>query len=167
MNKLEKILQIISSRAVLACVLITLAWVFVFAAYIISRFFNLGWLFVEEFTGYWLVLIAYVPLAYALMTDAHIRVEIVSSRLPEKARSILEVCTDTLALIIVAYLLGRSIEWLLHGIEYGTRASTASNIPLWPIYLLIPIGLTLFSLMLVVRISRSVTGLMRAKGRES
>lgn len=165
MNKFEKILRITSSRVVLACAVITLAWVFVFTAYIMSRFLNLGWMFVEEFTGYWMVLIAYMPLAYALMTDTHIRIEVMSSRLPKKARSILEVCTDTIALILVAYLLGRSIEWLLQGIEYETRSSTASNIPLWPIYLLIPIGLTLFGLMLAVKISHGVTRLMRTGGR--
>jgi len=156
MNRIEKILHTICSRAALVCAVISIAWVFVFAAYIASRLFNLGWLFVEEFTGYWLVLLAYIPLAYALMTDTHIKIELVTSRLPEKARGILQACTDVIALVFASYLLGRSIEWLIHGIEYGTRASTASNILVWPIYLLIPIGLTLFTLMFMVKIGRSV-----------
>ena len=156
MNKIEKILNTICSRAVLVCAVITIAWVFVIVAYIVSRLFNLGWMFVEEFTGYWLVLVAYIPLAYALMTDTHIKIEIITGQLPDKPRSILLVCTDVIALVLSSYLLGRSIEWLIHGIEYGTRSSAALNIVLWPIYLLIPIGLTLFTLVFMVKIRRSV-----------
>jgi len=163
MDKIEKVLQTISSRLVFVCAVISVGWVFVFTAYIISRFFNLGWIFVEEFTGYWLVLIAYIPLAYALMTDAHIKVEIVTNRLTQKIRSISQVCTDVIALIFVFYLLGRSIEWLIHGIEYGSRSSTALNIPLWPIYLFIPVGLALFGAMFIVKITHSMMEFMQRK----
>jgi len=163
MNKIEKILQSISARAVLVCAVISLAWVFVFATYIISRLFRLGWTFVEELTGYWLVLVAYVPLAYALTTETHIRVDFIISRLPEKMRRVWLVCTDIFGLILVAYLLGRAIEWVIHGIQYGTRSSASLNILLWPIYSLAPLGLTLFTLMFMLKISRDVLELIRAK----
>ena len=162
MDKIEKVAHIISSRVTLVCAVISVGWVCVFAAYIISRFFEAGWLLVEEFTGYWLVLIAYMPLAYALLTDTHIRIEIVTSRLPEKVRGILEVCTDVIGLVFASYLLGRSVEWLVHGIEYGTVASASSYIILWPIYLVIPVGLALFVLVFMVKIARSVMELRRA-----
>ena len=162
MDKIEKVAHIISSRVALVCAVISIGWVCAFTAYIISRFFEAGWLIIEEFTGYWLVLIAYMPLAYALLTDTHIRIEIVTSRLPEKQRRILEVCTDVIGLIFASYLLGRSVEWLVHGIEYGTRASASSNIILWPIYLFIPAGLALFVLAFMVKISRSVMELGQA-----
>lgn len=162
MDKIEKVAHIISSRVTLVCAVISVGWVCVFTAYIISRFFEAGWLLVEEFTGYWLVLIAYMPLAYALLTDTHIRIELVTSRLPERVRSILEVCTDVIGLVFASYLLGRSVEWLVHGIEYGTRASASSYIILWPIYLVIPVGLALFVLVFMVKIARSVMELRRA-----
>ncbi len=165
MNKVEKILNTICSRAALACAVISVAWVFVITAYIITRFFGLSWRFVEEFTGYWLVLIAYVPLAYALMTNTHIKIEIVTSQLSKKIRNILQVCTDLVALALTLYLVGRSVEWVIHGIEYETRASTASNMPLWPIYLIIPIGLTLFALVFTTKIGRGVMDLRSARGK--
>lgn len=162
MDKIERVAYIISSRVTLVCAIISVGWVCVFTAYIISRYFDAGWLFVEEFTGYWLVLVAYMPLAYALLTDTHIRIVIVTRRLPEKARGILEVCTDVIGLVFASYLLGRSVEWLFHGVIYGTRASASSFIILWPIYLIIPVGLTLFVFAFMVKIARGVIELKRA-----
>ncbi len=156
MAKFEKIVRIICSYPVIPCAFLMVGWVFIFAAYIIGRLFGLRWMFVEEFTGYWLVFLAYIPLSYALMTETHIKIEMVSSRLPEVARSILQVCTDGIALVLTSYLVGRSIEWLIHGIEYGTRSGTIMNVLRWPIYLFIPIGLALFALMLIVKIGHSV-----------
>lgn len=166
-TKIERTVYTICSRAAAVCAVMLTAWAFLITAYIISRVFKLGWIFVEECTGYWLVLIAYIPLAYTLMTKTHIRIEVVFDRLPEKARSILLPCSDVIALVIASYLLGRSIEWVIYGIQYGTRSSAALNIILWPIYLLIPIGLTLFVFVFMVKIGRSVMELMPTRRRES
>ena len=164
MDKVEKLLQRIASVSVHICASITVVWVFVFTAYIISRYFNLGWVFVEEFTGYWLVLIAYIPLAYAFMTGAHIRIGILTNRLPQKIRMIFQLCTDWLALLFVLYLMGRSIEWLIHGIQYHSRSSAALNITLWPIYLIIPLGLALFSAMLMVKTTKGTLDVLKERG---
>ena len=163
MNKIEKIIRTICSYSIVPCAVALVSWVFVFAAYIISRLFGLGWLFVEEYTTYWLVFIAYIPLAYALMTEAHTRTDIVTSRLREKLRNILQLFTNFSGLVIVSYLLWRSIGWVLHGLKYDVHSGTDLNTVLWPIFTLISIGLALFTLMFMVKLGHSVTELMRAR----
>jgi len=167
MDKIKKIRDVISSISSAPGAVLLVAWVFVFAAYIVFRFFGVVWIFVEEFTGYWLVFIAYMPLAYALFTKAHVRTDIVTSRLSTKVRGVLQVCTEWIGLVIVAFLLMRSIEWLIQSIETNLRSATSLNIALWPICLFIPVGFTMFGLSLLINIVFDVRALFQAnKGAE-
>lgn len=163
MANIEKVVRAICRYSIVPCAVALVAWVFVFVAYIISRLFGQGWLFVEEYTGYWLVFLAYVPLAYTMVTQGHIKTDIVTSRLPGKARSILEVCTDGIALVIACCLLARSIGWVLRGVEIGSRSSTYFRTLLWPTYLPVSIGLALLILILMMKLGHGVMGLMQAK----
>lgn len=168
MNKIEKIRDFINSISSAPGAVLLVAWVFVFAAYIVFRLFGIVWIFVEEYTGYWLVFIAYMPLAYALFTKAHVRTDIVTSRLSTKVRGILQVCTEWIGLVIVAFLLMRSIEWLIQSIETNLRSATSLNTALWPICLFITIGLTLFGFSLLINIVFDTRSLLRAnKGTEA
>ena len=160
MTRIEKAVHTICSYAIIPCAAALLILVFVFVIYIVGRLFNLPWLFVEEYTGYWLVFVAYIPLAYGLTTEVHIRMDIVVKRLPEKARSILQVCTEAMALFIACYLMGRSIEWVIHGVTYDLHSQTTFYTLLWPTYLPVSIGFALLALALMVKLARRVMDLM-------
>jgi len=146
------------------CAVALLAWVFVFSLYIIGRFFGVVWLFVEEYTGYWMVFITYMALAFTLIAGSHISVDIVTRRLTDKTRSILQVCTDSMGVVLVCYLLGRSIEWVIYGIRYDLYSLSSLRTPLWLTFLPVPIGLTLFALALATKLGKNVIELMRARG---
>jgi len=167
MNKIKKIRDVISSISSAPGAVLLVAWVFVFAAYIIFRLFGVVWIFVEEFTGYWLVFIAFMPLSYALFTKVHVRTDIITNRLSSRVRAILQVCTECLGLVIVSFLLMRSIEWLIQSIETNLRSDTSLNIVLWPICLFIPVGFTMFGLSLLINIVFDARALFQAnKGAE-
>ncbi|GAI83778.1 unnamed protein product, partial [marine sediment metagenome] len=59
-RKIEKLMYIVSTVTVTPCVIILIVWVFLITVYVVGRkFFNFQWIFVEEFTGYMMVFIAY------------------------------------------------------------------------------------------------------------
>lgn len=162
-DRIGKIGGIVFSWATGVCAVLTVAWIFVMVIYIVGRRFGLGWLFVEEFTGYWLVIVAYIPLAYSLVTGVHITVDLVTRKLPEKTRSALKVFTDSIGLVLVGYLLWRSIGWVIRGIEYNLHSDSSFHIVLWPTYLPIPIGLFLFGLALMVQLTKGVAELTKVE----
>lgn len=141
-------------------------WLFAMVIYIIGRNFGLGWMFVEEYTGYWLVSLGYLPLAYALMTEKHIKMDLVTTHLREKTRRILWVCTESIAVVLVCYLFGRSIGWIIHALKFNLHSLSGLNTLVWPTSLPVCIGLAMFALVLAMRVVHSVAELIHGKNQE-
>ena len=169
LQKVDRILEMtidrISGITIAPCAVALVAWVFLFVAYVSGRFFfQLGWLFVEEYTTYWVVFVAYFSWAYGVKTGTHIRTDIVTSQLPKRVNSVLEIVIGLLAILLVGYLTWKSIGWLAYGIEYEARAVSGLHTLQWPIYSFVTIGLGLFALVLLLKFVRNVIRL--ARGRE-
>lgn len=151
----EKFVRITTLWIATACGMFLVVWALVITAYVISRFFGQGWVFIEEFTGYGLVWIAFLPLAHALITGKHITVEVVIRRLPDKVRNKIQIVTDGIGLVIVCWLLYRGIDWVIRGVEQNIHSESRYFILMWPIYLGVPIGLSLLALALAVNFGKS------------
>lgn len=121
---------------------------------------NMNWQFVEEFTRYWLIIIAFFSFPYALWKGRHINIDIVIRRFSNRIRVILAAITGLLALVIICYLIPKSLDWFWFGMEHEVRAMTPNNTLLWPIYLLIPFGLVVLSLGLLLQFYRTVMRLV-------
>ena len=161
---IRKAMRIISLTLATPCAIALVAWVFLITSYILGRaLFNVPWLFVEEFTEFWLVVIGYFAIAYALMWGRHVVVDFVTSWLPARVRRGLRVFTSLLALPIAMYLVWRSIEWFIKGYERGIVTSSQLQIPFWPFYLVVVIGLSALSLGLFFEICLSVIGLVQGR----
>jgi TRAP-type C4-dicarboxylate transport system permease small subunit len=161
---IRKTMRIVSLTLATPCAIALVAWVFLITAYILGRaIFNVPWLFVEEFTEFWLVVIGYFAITYALVWGRHVVVDFVTSWLPRKARRGLRVATSLLALPIVVYLVWRSIEWFIKGYQRGIVTSSRLQIPFWPFYLVVVIGLSALSLGLFFEIFLSVIGLVQGR----
>ena len=161
---IKKSMRIMSLALAVPCAIALVAWVFLITAYILGRLlFDVPWLFVEEFTEFWLIVIGYFAIAYALMWGRHVAVDFVTSWLPEKARRGLRVATSFLALPIVIYLAWRATEWLIKGYERGIVTSSQLQIPFWPFYLVVVIGLSVFALGLLLELCLSIIGLVQGR----
>ena len=158
----------IASRALLApCVVLLVAWVFLIGSYVFGRaIFNVNWLFVEEFTEYWLIMLAFFCLAYTLRTGGHITIDIVTRLLSKRVRSILVVITGLLALGFACYLLQAGVGWFWEAWVGGKRSWYPSSVLLWPYYLFVPVGLAVFSLALLHELYRSVVRSVRGEKAE-
>lgn len=149
-NKIEKLMYVISTIAITPCVILLIFWVFLMTVYVIGRkFFNLQWVFVEEFTGYMMVFIAYFTQAYVLKVGGYIRLGIVFSKLTKKMQFILESITGFLAFFFTCYLIWKSLQWFNYAFEKKIASSTL-HLVLWPSYLTVTIGLSLLALELAL-----------------
>lgn len=164
---LDKVTHIATMALFAPAAVALAAWTFLFGVYIISRtIFNVNWTFVEEFTGYWLVMLAFFSLSYGLRTGVHVRIESVLGLLSRKVRSILIVITDFLALILVCYLTWRTVGWVQYGLADQPHSSFPSHLLLWPTYLLVPIGLAVLALALLLQVYRDAIQVVQGE-RES
>ncbi len=144
LNKLSKAVSI-SLASVAAITLVS--WVFVIVVFVFARaIFNVQWMFVEEYTGYCMVLLTSFSFAYALRRGAHINVTAVVDNIPKGMQKPLRIFADLVGLIVTVYLTWHGIRWLLHGLQGGERSWFPSRTLLWPVYALIPIGLAALSL---------------------
>ena len=114
--------------------------------------FHAPTIWVIDMNEYLLVYLTFVPAAWILMNDHHVKVELLTVRLkPEKQRR-LRVVTDILGLIYCAVLTWQAWVVAWHAFENGYRFSTALNFPKFPVLVIIPIGAAWLGLGFVFRI---------------
>jgi TRAP-type C4-dicarboxylate transport system permease small subunit len=163
----DKIVHISTRALISVSVVVLVASILLIGIYILGRAaFNIPWLFVEEFTGYALVLLTFFALAYTLRTEGHITIDFVVRRFPKRVQSILKVVTDCLALVLVAYLTMRGVEWFWYGVVDKVHSPHPSHVIMWPYYMLVPIGLAILDLALLHRVYHRVVGLVKGESIE-
>ncbi len=109
-------------------------------------------IWVIDMNEYLLVYLTFVPAAWILMNDHHVKVELVTARLKAPAQRRLRVVTDIFGLLYCVVLAwqGWAVAW--HALENGYRFSTALNFPKFPVLIIIPIGAAWLALGFVFRI---------------
>lgn len=110
-------------------------------------------------TQYYMIAVAYLPLAAAEYRGAHISVDLVVNWMSERVRRILDHVVQAVALLIYAGLGLQAFQLALEKLgrdaflmEQTTRVST------WPSYFIIPAGFWLVALLLAVRLACRVLG---------
>ncbi len=159
-NILDKVSKFVSNGLAGLAAIVLVGWVLVITVFVTARAgFNVQWMFVEEYTGYCMVLLTAFSFAYALRRGAHITVSAVVDNVPEKLQKPLKVFADLVGLIVVVYLTRHGIIWLMEGITGGARSWFPSRTLLWPVYALIPIGLGALALEFLNQLLSSVKSL--------
>jgi len=111
----------------------------------------------DEVSCYLLVGITFLGAAYTLSMDAHVRIETFTDRLSPKAQRYLEFITDVLSMAFLV-LFTRQAYWLVKDSWVSVKISaTLLRTPLYLPQLLFAIGLTWFSLQMLVHILRRIT----------
>jgi C4-dicarboxylate transporter DctQ subunit len=111
----------------------------------------------DEVSCYLLVGITFLGAAYTLSMDAHVRIETFTDRLGPKTKLYLEFVTDVLSLAFLV-LFTRQAYWLVKDSWVSVKiSSTLLRTPLYLPQLLFAVGLTWFSLQMLVHILRRIT----------
>ena len=101
-----------------------------------------------EITGLILVFIVFLGVAYTHLQRGHVRVDLITNRLSEKARVITQSATTFLGIAILGLLIWRGIESSLIFIERGLITADLL-IPHGPLAFIVPIGLTLLAILFI------------------
>jgi TRAP-type C4-dicarboxylate transport system permease small subunit len=103
-------------------------------------------------SNYYMVVVAFLPLALAERRNEHISVELVTELLPRRTQRHLHSWVCLYSAIVLAFL--AYAGWSEATTKHAIRAfiiEQGQRIPVWPSYYLLPIGCGLMSLMLLYR----------------
>jgi len=101
---------------------------------------------------YYMIVAAFVPLAFAEQKEGHISVEVVTERLPRFVQKHLRGWALLLSALVFALLTVRTWGEALS--KYGINASVVqgdASIPVWPTYFVVPLGVGLMTLVLTYK----------------
>lgn len=118
-------------------------------------FFNEPQLFVDELASFLQIVVIFGGLAYTFRTGGHVRVDLVTARLPPRARAWLRLVGLLGSLGFLVIVMWTTLQSTLTAYRYG-RVSTVMLYPLWGPMLLIPLGLALLALVMLVALVQQV-----------
>jgi TRAP-type transport system small permease protein len=167
MSKLEKIDRALSSvGAGLAAMAIILSIAMVVVGVIARYVFNMAVIFIDEYTGYSLVLTTFMGLAYTLRTEGHIDVDLLVSHFPPRVKSWFRAVTTLLALGLAALLTFYTGGRTWSSYQMGSVATSPLETPLFIPQLCIPIGFGLLTLSLLAYFARVMRSIRTGEGEE-
>lgn len=108
---------------------------------------------------YYMVMIAFLPMALAEKLNAHITVEVLVQHFSTRVRSWMAAVTWLVSAIVTGAVAMRLWTEAVKKFQVGAFL-IEQNVPIviWPSYFVLPIGFGLFSLVLLYRFIRAVTG---------
>jgi TRAP-type C4-dicarboxylate transport system permease small subunit len=118
-------------------------------------FLNRPLLGVDEIAGFLQTLVVFWGLAYTFRQGAHIRVDLVTSRLPGRVRGWLRVLTLLIGIALVGVVAWVTLQTALTAARYQ-RVSAVMLYPLWLPMMLIPTGLALMAAAMLVDLARQL-----------
>jgi len=153
-----------SLAAVVAFLLVF--WTFLMTTGIIGRaFLDWSWLFMEEYTAYFMMASGCLGFAYAARVGSHVKVEVVVMRLPKRVRLALE-CICLAACVWWAVMLTQKINgWFLQALGSGA-SSLETGTPLWIPYLILVIGCASLVLAALVLFLHAIHVMIQARHQE-
>jgi C4-dicarboxylate transporter DctQ subunit len=123
------------------CALMLAAMSVIVIAQVVFRFVlksSLPWS--EELSRYLQVYITYFGCAYAIKTGAHLGIEAFTLLLPETAQKILKILSLVGGALVCALIMKFGIDIVLSQMNTA-QTSPAMRIPMWTVYVAIPIGM--------------------------
>ena len=148
LGRVEKTLS--SIGLVVACVALLASLVMVVIGVVGRYVLRVGVIFVDEYVGYGLVIMAFMALSSTLTAGKHIRIDTVVSRLPQKVQAWLEAVTAAIGLGISVLVTLQSLQRVIMSIRGGETSVSPLETPLYVPQLFIPVGFALLSFTLVV-----------------
>ena len=112
-------------------------------------FFEQPQLFVDEVASFLELFVIFGGLAYTFRTGGHVRDDLLTGRLPGRARGWLRAGGLVLGLAFLAIVIWTTAQSALTAYRYG-RVSAVMLYPLWAPMALIPLGLALLACVMLV-----------------
>jgi TRAP-type C4-dicarboxylate transport system permease small subunit len=118
-------------------------------AQIVGRWFGMMVPAAEDFAGYLLAAASFMALAHTLREGAHIRVNLVTERLPTRLRYRLEGLVLAIGALFALWATWHAGAMVLESWRFGEVASGQLALPLWLPQAPLALGLAVFALALI------------------
>ena len=128
-------------------------------------FFEEPQLFVDEVASFLELFVIFGGLAYTFRTGGHVRVDLVTGRLPGRTRAWLRVTGLVLGVVFLAVVIWTTAQSALTAYRYG-RVSAVMLYPLWAPMALIPLGLALLAAVMLVALGAQLRALRSTRPDE-
>ncbi|MGN0931667.1 TRAP transporter small permease [Falsigemmobacter intermedius] len=110
-------------------------------------------------TYYYMIIATFVPLAHAEHKGAHISVEVLTERLPQRLQHHLQGWMYLATGCVTALLAWRSATDAMKAMRLGaSQVQGSETIAVWPAYFALPFGAGLMTLLLALRFAAYLTG---------
>ena len=146
----NRIMAYVAATALIGMMLLTVADVC--GRYLFSRPIKGTW----ELVGFLLVAAGSLGLGYCQVKKAHIRVDFLLQRFPEKVRAIVTVLANFLGFAAFSLLCWRCVLYAQYYISATGNATDTLHIPLFPFVLVLAVGTGMLALVLLFDLVRSI-----------
>lgn len=113
---------------------------------------------VDELSGYGLLAVVFLGLAYTMRAEGHIRADVLLAHVPPRVRAGLDRLATVLALGFALALLGGAWAMVSEYYARGTLSFKYLQVPLWIPAVLLPAGTLLLLGQLLARLLRQLAG---------
>ncbi len=145
--------------AVLGCIALLIMMSLITLDVLGRYLFNSPILGIDHISAYLLVVLVFTGLSYAFKTDAHIRVDVLTSRLSKTTDRRLEVGVYIVGIIGAAVMFWHSLRMVMTSFRLGTRLFPgAFEIPAYVPQLFVPLGFGLLVLPMIISFLTKVKG---------
>lgn len=146
-NPLSRVL----ARVVDVLVIIVGWWLLILSALscvemVTRKLFSFSLQGIDEVGGYTLAVAGAVGFSYSLITRAHTRIDFLIGKLPVKVRSALNVLAMVTLAAMTVFSTLRGYTVLAESLEFGSRATTPLQTPMWIPQLMWLVGWAVFAL---------------------
>ena len=134
--------------------------ILVFIDVVLRYFFSKSIFIADEMSIYFMIYVAFLGAAMTMKNGAHIKVDLLYKRLPQKARKWLDVVTMILGTIICFIMTYQCTMWVRYTYKTNFISPSILETPMWIPMSVIPIGLFLWSLQYIVESMKAVKSLI-------
>ena len=116
----------------------------------IRYFFDMSTMIADEYSGYLYLALIFLGLAYTFNEGAHIRINIITSRMSKKSNRLVDVIAGIITITVLLFTLYRTILFTYDSYEMEMLSESVSATPLYLTQFVMPLGITFFILSVLV-----------------
>jgi len=104
----------------------------------------------DEYSGYLYLASIFLGLAYTFNENAHIRINIITSKMSKKSNRFIDVFAGIMTIAVLLFALYRTVLFTYDSYSLEMVSEAVSETPLYLTQLVMPLGITLFILSVLV-----------------
>ena len=128
---------------------------------VIGRAFGTPTYVATELSGYLLIGIVFLGLAYTQRKGRHIKIIMLTERLPPRKRQLLEIATLIVALTFISWFTWSTFGPVIQNYVLKATSLTFIHTPLWIPYAFVAVGLAVLGIELMIELIREITSLKK------